>query len=202
MKYRQRVVGSGQWVTPILIGILSFALVLGRHFEVTWAGGTGFVPTSSVITVIDENPIDSACDPVDVSRENILTCSGERKKVTFGLSTIWMDENTSLVIANRATGSESLTFYGGRIVVQGPLILRVREREYVLAGKATFVNYSWLNRLDVFAIEGDVTEGSTVVPSGSATRFDTLTPYDEPEAIEASYAEGKAADFYSWSENH
>ena len=105
-------------------------------------------------------------------------------------------------MTNRATGSETLTFYGGRIVVQGPLTLYVRELEYSIPGRATLVNYGWLNRLDVFAIDGDVTQRSTVVPSGSATRFDTLSPYDDPEAIETKYAEGAAADFYSWVESH
>lgn len=181
---------------------VSLALVLGRHFDATWAGGEGFRPKTPVIVVLDEQTIDVTCDDVDLTRENIVTCSGERKKITFGASTIWMDENTQLVVANNREGSEALTFYGGRIVVSGPTTLHVRDLEYQVADRASLVNFGWLSKLDVYAISGDVTESSTVVASGTAQRFDTLAPYDDAEDIETNFAESSAAAFYAWVESH
>jgi hypothetical protein len=182
----------------------SFMLIIGRHFDARWAGGEGFEEASSVITIVDEKEIPDVdvCAAVDVSRENILTCSKERKQVRFGASTIWMDENTELVVANRSVGAEALTFYTGRIVVHGPLTLHVRERIFVVSGVATLVHYGWMNRCDVFAIEGDIVESSTVIASGSALRFDTLAPYDASETIDAEYAKGGAIPFYAWVEKH
>lgn len=190
------------WALCGVIVVLSTLLVVGRHFEASWAGGEGFVPASAVVVLEDEKTIDVTCEGVDSSRENILTCSGEQKKVSFGNATIWMDENTSLVVTDHSQGSEALTFYGGRIVVEGFATLHVRDLEFNISGKATLVNYGWLNRLDVYAIDGDLSGASTVVASGSAVRFDTLVPYDDPEAIEANYKESSAAAFYTWVENH
>ncbi len=184
----------------VLISAISFALVLGRHFEAAWAGGEGFRPKTAVVTVLDEKTIDVTCDDVDPTRENIVTCSGERKKIVFGASTIWMDENTQLVVANNREGSEALTFYGGRIVVSGPTTLHVRDLVYQVADRASLVNYGWLSRLDVYAISGDVTQASTVVASGTAQRFDTLAPYDDAEDIDTNFAESSAAAFYAWVE--
>ncbi len=186
----------------IAIVALSFALVVGRHFEATWAGGEGFRPKTAVVTVLDEKTIDVTCDDVDPTRENILTCSGERKKITFGTSTIWMDENTPLVVAENREGSEALTFYGGRIMVQGSTTLYVRDLEYRVADRASLVNFGWLSKLDVYAISGDVTETSTVVASGTAVRFDTLAPYDNAEDIDTNFAESSATAFYTWVENN
>jgi hypothetical protein len=189
----------------VFVGIVcvgSTALVFGRHFDASWAGGVGYRARVAVETVIDEKAVDASCPIIDPTRENILTCSQEYKKVTFGTSTIWMDENTSLVVADSREGIETLTFYGGRIVVNGPVTLHVRDLTFAISNKGTFVNYSWLNRLDVFAIEGDVLGTSAIVSSGTAVRFDTLVPYDDSETINANYKESSAAAFYSWVESH
>jgi hypothetical protein len=179
------------------IVLLSLALVVGRHFEASWAGGEGFRPKTAVMTVLDEQTVDVTCDGVDPTRENIVTCSGERKKITFGASTIWMDENTQLVVANNREGSEALTFYGGRIMVSGPTKLHVRDLEFSVADRASLVNYGWLSKLDIYAISGDVTEASTVVTSGTALRFDTLAPY-----VDTNFADSSAAAFYTWVESN
>ena len=184
------------------IVLLSLALVVGRHFEATWAGGEGYRPKTAVITVLNEKTLDSTCGAVDAKRENIVTCSGERKKITFGASTIWMDENTQLVVANNREGSEALTFYGGRIMVSGPTKLHVRDLEFSVADRASLVNYGWLSKLDIYAISGDVTEASTVVTSGTALRFDTLAPYDDAEEIDTNFADSSAAAFYAWVEGN
>lgn len=200
---RQSAVGSSS--TLVLIGfiaLLSLALVIGRHFEATWAGGEGYREKISVVTVLDEKTIEVTCDGVDPTRENIVTCSGERKKITFGASTIWMDENTQLVVAENRAGSEALTFYGGRIVVQGPTTIHVRELTFTVAGRASLVNYGWLSKLDVYVISGDVTEASTELASGTAQRFDTLAPYDDAEDIRTNFADSSAAAFYAWVEGN
>lgn len=188
-------------IVPIgAIVTLSLALVIGRHFHAAWAGGEGFRAKSPVVTVLQEKTIDVMCDGVDPTRENIITCSGERKMITFGDATVWLDENTQLVVANSREGAEALTFYGGRIVVQGPMTVHVRDKVFSISDRASLVNYGWLSKLDVYAIAGDVTESSTVVPSGTAVRFDTLTPYDAAETIDENYANSSAAGFYGWVE--
>jgi hypothetical protein len=186
----------------LVVLVLSMVLVIGRHFEATWAGGEGFRQRTVVVTVLDEREIDVTCDGVDPTRENIVTCSGERKKITFGASTIWMDENTQLVVAESREGSEALTFYGGRIMVSGPTKLHVRDLEFSVADRASLVNYGWLSKLDIYAISGDVTGASTVVSSGTALRFDTLAPYDDAEDIDTNFADSSAAAFYTWVESN
>ena len=184
------------------IALLSVVLVVGRHFEATWAGGEGYRSKTPVVTVLEEQTIAVTCDLVDSTRENIVTCSGERKKITFGASTIWMDENTQIVVTENREGSESLTFYVGRIVVQGLTTIHVRELTYLVADHASMVNYGWLSKLDIYAISGDVTEASTVLASGTAQRFDTLAPYDDAEDIDANLADSSAAAFYAWVEGN
>lgn len=197
---------NGKWnmenLGVAVIVVIAFVLLIGRHFEAKWAGGDGFRQRTVVVTVLDEQEIDVTCDGVDPTRENIVTCSGERKKITFGASTIWMDENTQLVVAENREGSEALTFYGGRIMVSGPTKLHVRDLEYHVADRASLVNFGWLSKLDVYAISGDVTESSTVIASGTAQRFDTLAPYDDAEDIDANFADSSAAAFYAWVERN
>lgn len=184
------------------IVLLSVVLVVGRRFEATWAGGEGYRSKTPVVTVLEEQTVDVTCSVVDPTRENIVTCSGERKMIVFGASTIWMDENTQLVVANNRQGSEALTFYGGRIVVQGPTTLHVRDLTFFVADRASLVNYGWLSKLDIYSISGEVTEASTVLASGSAQRFDTLAPYDDAEDIEANFADSSASAFYAWVEEN
>lgn len=189
----------------VSVGIVcvgSTALVFGRHFDASWAGGVGYRARVAVETIIDEKAVDTSCPIIDPTRENILTCSQEYKKVTFGASTIWMDENTSLVVADSREELEALTFYGGRIVVTGPVVIHVRDLEYKTTGSASFVNYGWLSLLDVYAVSGDVIEGSTVISSGSAVRFDTLTPYNNPEGIDSDFKGSNSETFYAWAESH
>jgi hypothetical protein len=186
----------------MIVAALSVALVIGRHFEASWAGGEGYRKKIPVVTVLHEKTIDVTCAGVDATRENIVTCSGERKKVTFGASTIWMDENTQLVVAQNREGSEALTLYTGRIMVQGPTVLHVRDLEFHVTDRASLVNYGWLSKIDVYAISGEVTEASTVLASGTAQRFDTLAPYDDAEEINATFANAGTAPFYAWVEGN
>ncbi len=178
----------GNGVLSVVVIIISAVLIIGRHFDARWAGGEGY-RARSVITVTqrdDSTFVD--CIAVDPSRENIQTCGGMMQKVTLGSSTIWMDDNTSLVVINDRDGKEELALYGGRIVVNGPVIIDVREQKFSALESMSLVNYSWLYRVDVLLME-----------QGIAKSYDTLPPYDEPKEIEFNTQSESVKSFYDWA---
>lgn len=192
--------------TYILFGIaiaLSTVLVIGRHFDASWAGGEGYRARSTIVVTQKDDSTFVDCIGVDPTRENIQTCGGAMKKIMIGLSTIWMDDNTSLVVVNDREGKEELVLYGGRIVVSGPVIITVRDQRFSTTGLMTLVNYGWMYRVDALAIAGDVRGfgGATdvVVSEGNAMSFDTLPPYDQAKAIDFSTQSESVNDFYDWA---
>ena len=109
-------------------------------------------------------------------------------KIAFGASLIWMDEKTSLVVINDREGREELSFYGGRIVVDGPVIIDVRDRQFSGTERMSLVNYSWLYRVDVLWMTQNI-----------AKSFDTLPPYDEEKTIEFNTQSESVKAFYDWA---
>ncbi|MEK9155379.1 MAG: hypothetical protein AAB839_01900 [Patescibacteria group bacterium] len=192
-------------VLTALIIILSALLVHGRHFAASWAGGEGYRSRTGVVTVEYDDRPEATCDDVDVSRKNILTCSGERRKITFGSSTIWIDENTALVITNDREGSESLAFYTGRIVVNGPVTIQARDLDFSTTGSMTLVNYGWLQRIDALVTEGigvmNLEGAVTSLDSGKAMSFDTVPPYDTAKSIDFNTSIESINAFYDWAKN-
>lgn len=189
-------------ITSLGVGIviLSITLVIGRHFDASWAGGEGWLPTSKVVVLKQEatSMIDAQCAAVDATRQNILSC-GSMMKVTFGASTIWLDEKTAFVIADDRQGKESLTMDGGRVVVQGSVIIHVRDLAFSTTGAMSLVNYGWLNRVDVLAMTGEAKEASTIIPQGSAMSFDTLPPYESSTGIEFNTQSPSVKAFYDFA---
>lgn len=196
-------VGSRQWAVAGGVIVISAALVIGRHFDARWAGGEGFRPRLSIGVTLRDESKDVDCVAVDPTRENIQTCGGTMKKVSIGASTLWMDNNTSLVVINDREGKEELALYGGRIVVNGPMIIDVRERKFSTSQSMTLVNYSWMYRVDAFAMIGDVRgfdgAADVVISEGNAKSFDTLPPYDEAKDITFSTQSDAVKDFYDWA---
>lgn len=172
----------------VTVIVIAAVLVIGRHFEASWAGGEGYRPRSAIFVTTRDASADVDCVGVDPTRENIQTCGGAMKKVTIGASIIWMDDNTSLVVINDREGKEELALYGGRIVVNGPVIIDVREQHFSSSEPTSYVNYSWLYRVDVLWMS-----------QGIAKSYDTLLPYDEPKTIEFNTQSESVKAFYSWA---
>lgn len=179
-----------RWSIALGVAVIAIAtaLVIGRHFDASWAGGEGYRERSPIVIIDRTEPsTDIGCESVDVSRQNILSCSS-MMKITFGSSIIWMDEKTSLVVINDREGKEELALYGGRIVVDGPVIIDVRDQQFSGNEPMSFVNYSWLYRVDVLWMD-----------QGVAKSFDTLPPYDEPKTVEFNTQSESVSTFYSWA---
>lgn len=183
--------------------MISVVLVIGRHFDASWVGGEGFRPRSEIVVMQRDDSTFVDCIAVDPTRENIQTCGGAMTKVSIGSSTIWMDDNTSLVVINDRQGKEELALYGGRIVVNGPVMIDVRDAQFSTTGSMTLVNYSWMYRVDALAVAGDV-RGSfsgtdVVISQGNAKSFDTLPPYDDAKDITFNTQNDNVKDFYDWA---
>lgn len=200
-EYRRSFVG----ISPALIVgivIVSMALIIGRHFDAAWAGGEGY-RSSSVAIVDSVVGNDGECAGADVTRASMVTCADQRKQITFGASMLWLDGKTDFAIADAREGKETLTSHGGRSIAKGPIAIHIGDVELATTGAMSVVDYSWLQKAEVYAIDREVTitrgDESLVVPSGMAMRFDTVTPYEPAETIEYSFENGAAADFYAWA---
>lgn len=197
------IVTNKIYVLAGIVIVLSTALVIGRHFDASWAGGEGYRSRSIVVVTQKNDSTDVDCIDVDPTRENIQTCGGAMKKVTIGSSTIWMDDNTSLVVVNDRERKEELALYGGRIVVNGPVVISVRDQQFSTTGSMTLVNYGWMYRVDALAIAGDVRgfDGATdvVISEGNAMSFDVLPPYDQAKDITFSTQSENVKAFYDWA---
>ena len=168
--------------------VIASALVIGRNFDASWAGGEGYRPRSVIRVTTRDDSEDIDCIRVDPTRENIQTCGGAMKRVAIGASTIWMDDNTSLVVINDREGKEEIALYGGRIVIDGPVIIDVRAQQFSGSEPMSLVNYGWLYRVDVLWMS-----------QGIAKSYDTLPPYDEPKTIEFNTQSESVKVFYDWA---
>lgn len=184
------------------IVVVTAALIIGRHFDASWAGGEGYRSASEVI-VDSVAGNDGVCARADATRLSITTCADQRKQITFGASMLWLDGKTDFAITDRRAGKEALNSHGGRSIVKGSVVIHIGDVELSSTGKMSVVDYSWLQKAEVYAVEGVVTmkRGDEIlsVPSVTAMRFDAVAPYEPAEAIDYSFENGAAADFYIWA---
>ena len=195
------MINTNRWLIGGIV-VLSLALIIGRHFDAAWAGGEGYRSPSDVKVVVVSGD-DETCMGSDATRESVVTCADQRKQITFGASMLWLDGKTDFAIADRREGKESLNSHGGRSVVKGPIAVRMSDVQLSTVGTMSVVDYSWLQKAEVYAINGVVaiTRGdeSFNLDSGTAIRFDTVAPYDPAETIDYSFENGAAANFYTWA---
>lgn len=206
MKFKgigDRKLGIG--LNAVLAGsivIVSMTLIIGRHFEAAWAGGEGYRERSAV-TVLVKDGSDGVCSGADASRESIVTCADQRKQAAFGALTLWLDGKTDFAIADYRSGKETFTSHGGRSIIRGPVSIHVGDVTVSTTGLMSLVDYSWLQKAEVYAINGDVSiqrgDESVTVISGTAMSFDTVAPYDAAESIDYAFENSAAADFYVWA---
>lgn len=194
--------GWGIGILIMGIVVVSVALIIGRHFDAAWAGGEGYRSRSEV-KVVAVSGGDVTCAGSDTSRQSIVTCADHRKQAGFGTSSLWLDEKTDFAVADAREGRELLASHGGRSIIAGSIAIHIGDVRLATTGTMSIVDYSWLQKAEVFAIDGVVTatrgDESFSMPSGTAVRFDTVTPYEPVEAIDYSFENGAAADFYAWA---
>lgn len=193
---------SGIGILVMGIVIVSVVLIIGRHFDATWAGGEGY-RSASTVSVVLMSGNDGVCVGADVTRASMTTCADQRQQITFGASMLWLDGKTDFAVADRREGKESLNSHGGRSIVKGPVVIYIGDVELSSAGTMSVVDYSWLQKVEVYAIDGVVTitrgDELLTVPSGTAVRFNTVAPYESVEAVDYFFESGAAADFYIWA---
>lgn len=197
--------GVGDWVLGmgvLVIVVVSVALIIGRHFDAAWAGGEGY-RSSSAVVVDSVAGNEATCTGSDTTRESIVTCADQQKRISFGASMLWIDGKTDFAIADRREGRESLNSHGGRSIVKGSIVIHIGDVALSSTGTMSVVDYSWLQKAEAYAIDGVVTmkRGDEVllVPSNTAVRFDTVAPYEPAENIDYSFENGAATDFYAWA---
>jgi len=172
-----------------LVCLIAFVLLIGYRFDALWAGGTGFEGHQTAIA-----------NGIEYQRgETISTEVGQVLEVTFGSTTLWLDENTEVKLVDGREDFLTVTIVQGRMVVIGDIAITVREMAVNIAGTASIVHYSWLDQLDVACLDGGVgiitDETVEHLEGGEARRIDTFSPYFS-EWMEFDASSSSAASFY------
>lgn len=198
--------------TELLAGfiiVLSLALLIGKRFDVSWAGGEGFKSQATFVQVDSRTPEGEPLNtgPATFFRGEILqTTTYMRQFRTYGYDypcDIWLDQNTQVVIENAQENETTFSLITGRIFVDCKATIKAREAKVAGDGVATFVNYSWLHRLDVKAIEGSTTAtlgDQSIDISGSSASMDTIDATQTiTTPIEFSLDSPSVSEFYKWA---
>lgn len=133
----------------------------------------------------------------------VISSGEDVTKVSFGKSTIWLDKNTEVKIIDGREDRETVNVVQGRVVIEGPLSVKTREVLTSIDGTASFVHYSWENRIEVAAIDGMpvMTFDDQEIAVEDAVSLYTLPPYELVD-IDFVPEESSAAEFYlRWSQN-
>lgn len=134
--------------------------------------------------------------------EYLETCDGQFSIYTLGDATVTLDENTEAVFTDGREGQLAITLIQGRMVVDGPVTVHVRQTDITVNGKATLVHYSWLYQLDVHPFNGDFThtrKGESITYT-SAVSADTAAPYEQTKTdIDFNLTSESVSRFYTWA---
>ncbi|MCH8049276.1 hypothetical protein IH979_01020 [Patescibacteria group bacterium] len=175
----------------LAIAIASTALLVGNRFDATWAGGSGYEAHATALADVKEYR----------RGQTISTGDEQWLFVRFGEADFWMYEDTQVKLIDGRKDQLKINVIQGRVIVEGPITIEVRELDLVIDGIASFVHYSWLNEIEVVSIEGEarlIREDRTEGISGQALKTTTLAPYVD-ETITFDPALSEAADFYQWA---
>lgn len=129
--------------------------------------------------------------------------SGEEfQQVTFGSATIWLDQHTEVKIIDGRVGQETVNVIQGRAVIAGPLNIKTRDVTTHIDGTASFVHYSWENRIEVATIDGStqIAYQDEDVSVQDAISLQTLPPYERND-ISFSPDTSSASTFYEYALN-
>ena len=157
-------------IVAIVIAITAATLLVGQRFQASWAGGGGLQQHTPVTTPNGQ-----------IYHRGETVRAEQASQFSLGESTVYLDENTQVKIINSINGQETMNVIQGRVVVQGPVTIKVREVDVGLNGTTSFVHYSWLDEVDILNIDGTVTvhaeETERTLAPGEGARMNTIPPY-------------------------
>lgn len=191
------------------IAAVVFTMLIGLRFDARWAGGEGYKHQNTFMAVDtrapDGEPLNTG--PNSYERGAVLETGANMKEfISRGFAypcSIWLDQNTQVVIQNAQQRETEFSLITGRIIVDCQATVTSREARIDFFGKATAVNYSWLHTFDGVLLDGagtyahgDQTGNLTVNTAISMDTIDNTKPVTttgfDPEA-------SAAAAFYEWA---
>lgn len=186
----------------LAVALLAVVVLIAARVGFEWAGGDGL---TAPLVITNGETWGTECAPTSTDTQHIheITCTGQRKRFTFGAAVITLDENTDVSIVSDDASKPVINLVTGRIVIDGPLSVSIRDVTIATEGITTFVHYSWLNKVDVMVVDGtaDIRQGdfSSNVSTGNAVAVDTLPPYDELSPTTFNLDASSAKVFYEWA---
>jgi hypothetical protein len=180
--------------TIVIVSIitLSTALLIGFRFDAIWAGGNGYQTHQSAYDVAE----------TEYKRGETVS-SGEEELIylELGESSIWLDKNTEVKLIDGRAGHLRIDVIQGRVIVIGELEIQTRELITTVSGTTTLIHYSWLDELEITAIDGSTLvtapQMSTIPLDNQITyQFDTLSPYFFETSGAFNPNNSEAAKFY------
>ncbi|MFA6130678.1 MAG: hypothetical protein WC730_00220 [Patescibacteria group bacterium] len=160
----------------LLLASIGSILLVGNRLNATFAGGEGLL--THACAQADEKMY---CRGDDIS----TFTESSPLHLVLGTADIWLDENTELEIIDGREGQETVNLLQGRMVVDGELMIATREILTTVSGTTSMVHYSWLNELEIAAIDGETMvtfDDQQIALSNQAIKINTLS-YVQKEII-------------------
>lgn len=174
-----------------------------KHLNIVLAATIAILSTALLVGLrLDSVPHQQAIvDGERFQRGEIIHSGEEIIMAEFGGADIWMDRNTEVKLVNGQEGQETINVIQGRVVVKGDVIIQTREILINIDGTASFVHYSWEDRIEIASVEGTavlIRDDRTEDISGQSLSTTTLKPYvDEYKIFDPQ--QSSASDFYEKS---
>ena len=190
-----------------IVIIIVTALLLGRMGGASWAGGEGYKAQSHLQLVA--NSFDATQTPPVIVETIARGETAEAPASVFSQydingKSLVLDENSSLTLIDGRQDQETFAFLTGRVLYKGAGTFTVRETKIKVDGFAILVNYSWLDQMDVYVLDGVATVSQVgredmSIARGSGAHLDTLPPSDAPTDYSFVYQTDKRKEFYDWA---
>lgn len=197
-----------------IIIVIALALLIGKRLDLLFAGGEGVGPHASALLkeTYDfsdpSRPSSSALPSVLTRGATVTTNAFTFARYTINDEcTIALAENSSLTLEDGRGTHNAFTLLTGRAVAVGDCAFTTRETQINVHGTATVVHFSWLNKIVVKAIEGNVVvsqSGTTteLTSESPALQFSTLPSAIIQEETGFSLTQNDLiSSFYNWSLN-
>lgn len=186
--------------------VLCLILLVGNRLGFTWAGGTGFVQQEKAyFHTLAEDITFKRGDVVSTNEKGFYfegqlywdvpapLILGEKDKTV-----IYLDKNTEIRLDSLAADNYAVTLIQGRIVVEGPATVQIRELDMQTTDVTGFVHYSWLDQVDILPFGTTPVVQTTdeqITLQYPYIKMDTLPPYKQQGmTFEPETSDGK--EFY------
>lgn len=200
-------------ITPLrialLLGGIVTVLLIGLRFDATWAGGDGYKTGATFLPVETVTPEGEPANSglAELTRgETLETGPYMRQFKTYGYNepcSIWLDQNTTVVLADTTEDNVTFSLITGRVVVKCKAAITAREARVDVDGVATAVNYSWLHTLDAALVDGTGTytlgEQHGDLNHDTAVSMDTIDNTKPISTTGFTPSASAAATFYDWA---